>query len=743
MSWRALLTLILALTGAASLAGCPANPAGEKLHGQVKLTLLHTADIHSRLFPYGLQVNQSDSTLGLGAANSVVTVGGIARVASVIARERARSDRVLHLDGGDCFQGAPIFNFYNGEAEVRAMSTMGIDAQVIANHEFDKGALNVRTQVQKWADYPELAANYLLDDVSSAGDPELSNVLQPFTTFNLRGLKVGVIGMGNLSTISSLFEHPNRLGITPLETIDTAQAYIDLLRPLVDVVVVITHLGLGGDQEMIRGTEGIDVVLGGHNHIVLQPPQVLQDCGHSEANGQHFILLRDADGNSVKRYCNPRRVVLAHSGAFSKYVGRLDLVFSNDPADMEAPDEYRTANGFELISHQYQLFPITADLPMDRAMVEVLEPYRNGLDALVDLDLLVGYAPDGAARFGTGGGDSPLGNLVASAVWRRLGIETDFSFTNSTGIRADLVPGPITTEQMFNIFPFDNSITKMDLSGVEVQAVFDFVARKSATRGCASQVQIAGTRVVLNCNGCKRPPKACKLNDDCESGECAGGACVVKACADHIYIGATDIACSSDADCKNQQNACDLGRLDKAGKGRCLTEIDPTGSYELATSNYLAQGGSGFTVLKKNTTQLDTHVQQRDALIDWVRGGHPCGWDPNTGTSEGLPACSVDSDCGPNFACACPGNASEDAQGVCVSQGSCNGGGRCVLSQCRQGVADFYRSLCADQETAKVVASCAADRPPCRLGGEQCKYLGCVDRNLGSVADGRVMMVGK
>lgn len=761
--------LAWSLATASVLVGCPENAQPERLDGQVKLTLLHTADIHSRLFPYALQITQSDATLGLGVAGEVTTVGGAARIAHVIKKERARSDRVLHIDGGDCFQGAPVFNFFDGEAEIRALGMMGVDAQVIANHEFDKGALNARIQYQKWGSFPVLAANYLLDDPELEGSPDLENVLTPFSTFNLRGLKVGVVGMGNLSSLSSLYEKPSRLGVTPLETVDTAQAYVDLLRPLVDVVVFVTHLGLNADEEMIQHTTGIDVVLGGHNHIVLSPPKVVEDCASFEDTGQacatradcgeglecgegtcrqHFVLLKDADGERVvRRKCNPRRVVLAHSGAFAKYVGRLDLVVSNDAADI--PWRYDPlVNGFEVVSHQYQLTPIKNDVPQDRAVVEMLEPYRAGLDAVVDLDLLVGYAPDGSRRFGTGGGDSPLGNLIATAMWRRLGVETDFSLTNTTGIRADMVPGAVTVEQMFNIFPFDNSITKMQLSGVEVQEMFDFVARRSAGRGCATQVQIAGARVVLSCSGCSRQTQqACSTEGDCPTGaKCEGGTCVLKSCAEHIYIGSTDVPCTSDAECGGNLNACDIGVTDDQGRGRCRLEIDPTGSYELATSTYLAGGGSGFVVLKKNTTQLDTKIQQRDALIDWVRGGQPCGYDSAHGTKDGLLPCSVDADCGaagPGFVCACPANAEAAPDGSCVSSGACPEGGSCVLASCRQSVADFYRQTCENPETALQIASCTSSVSPCQLGGEQCKFLACIDRTLGSFSDGRVLMVGR
>ncbi len=755
--WSALL-LALACACALLLPGCPENLPPYRVRGQTRLTLLHTSDMHSRLFPYALQITQSDASLGLGSAATVSTVGGAARIAYLIGRERARSDRVLHIDGGDCFQGAPVFNFFDGEAEIRALGMMGVDAQVIANHEFDKGALNARQQYQKWGTFPVLAANYLLEDPSAPGNPQLENVLQPFTTFNLRGLKVGVIGMGNLSSLSSLYERPSRLGVTPLETVDVAQTYIDLLRPLVDIVVFVTHLGLGGDEEMIRHTTGIDVVLGGHNHIVLQPPKIVTDCNLVDDQGRNYIELRDADGNpTVRRFCHPRPVVLNHSGAFAKYVGRLDLVVSDQAEDFDFP--YDPVNGFEVVGNDFKLFPVTSDLPQDRAVTELLEPYRAELDALVDLDLLVGYAPDGSRRFGTGGGDSPLGNLISTAMWRRIGIETDFSLTNTTGIRADMVPGPVTVEQMFNIFPFDNSITKMQLSGSEVQEMFDFVARRSAGRGCSTQVQIAGARLVLNCKGCDNPVKtACGKNEHCPSNECdltdpapngtsdRPGSCVVTACADAIYIGSNEKTCSSDADCGGQLNACDLSLRDDQGRGTCLVQIDPTGSYELATSTYLAGGGSGFVVLKKNTTQLDTKIQQRDALIDWVRGGKPCGFRPEHTTDDGLRACATDADCsalGGSFSCACPENSAEAADGTCVSQGACGSGGRCVLTACRQGVADFFRQSCADAQSAIAIASCTSKVGACQLGGEQCKFLACIDRDLGSTSDARVLMVGR
>ncbi|MFO0616569.1 MAG: bifunctional metallophosphatase/5'-nucleotidase [Polyangiaceae bacterium] len=775
------------IAGVAPSSGCEEQPAPTKLSGQVHLTLMHSSDIHSRLFPYNLQIGQVDAGLGLGPVDTISNVGGVARMSYIIGRERARSGRFLHLDGGDCFQGAPVFNFYRGEAEVRALGAMGTDAMIVANHEFDTGAKNLGDQLQKWATFPVLAANYVLEDPKQPGASQLGTIFKPFTVFDVDGLRVGVIGLGNLSSLTSIFDSPNRLGITPLNTTQVTQAYIDLLRPNVDLIVAVTHLGLDHDQDLIETTTGLDVVLGGHNHIVLQPPKHVQDCSRHKdpESGSFFVEVQGAEPGKVeKRFCRPRDVILAHSGAFAKYVGRLDLVVSNNPADFS--DTYDPLNGFEVLTNDFQLFPINDTVPEDPIVKSLLEPYAQGLDVLANLDLLVGYAPDGSRRSSTAGGDSPLGNMIADAMWLRLGIQTDFSLTNTTGIRADLVPGPVTVEQMFNIFPFDNSISKMQLSGVELQQLFDFVARRSAGRGCVSQVQIAGARIVVDCS------------KDSVTDE---GTSIGRGQATGIFIGAAqdpngNVAhCTKDTDCPVHLAKCDefhsvkandpdegktfcAGLHDAAGAkipcgsetdcplsqfGQCQTEsgvcwqpIDPFGYYELATSNYLAGGGSGFRVLQRNTTQFDTKVQQRDALIDYIRAGKACGAGEK---SKELRDCSTDADCtcqegadpalcnaeAGSYVCACPEAVTENE--TCDSSGgSCAGsalGGKCVLAACRRDVAAFQRATCADAPSDGVKQSCEKSIAPCASGGEQCKFLACVDRGLGNFTDNRLRMVGQ
>jgi 5'-nucleotidase/UDP-sugar diphosphatase len=885
--------------GSAPQLVCPAGQANCQVH----LTLLHTSDIHSRLFDYDLLIEQTDANLGLGSLGEVKTVGGIARVSYLINRERARSDRVLHLDSGDIWQGAPVFNYFHGEPEVRAQAQLYPDAMVIGNHEFDDGALNVATEFMRWSDFPVLGSNYGFYDVKNPASTRMAALLKPFEVFTVQGLRVAVIGMGNLSTLGSLFNQPNGLGMVPLDTAEVAQTYVDLLRPYTDVIVMLSHLGLDADEQMVRSTTGIDIVLGGHNHIVINPPQQIRDCtvdaqqpGYVWAvdpnipydptkpppayNCSKDPSCRSADCRnpggpactspatwvpdpvqpafecsqdptckswdctkgcsdpktwvplpdpvnhpySFQRACKPRNVFIEHSGAFAKYVGRNDLVLSNDPKSVSPtgiPSDYDPNNGFEIVSNDYQVFPIDTTIPEDPVMVELLYPYKRALDFQAELDLLVGFSPTGSVRTAPQGGDSPLGNLVATAMWLRLGVQTDFSLTNTTGIRTNLNPGPVTIEEMFNIFPFNNAITKMELSGLEVEELFDYVAQYSQGRGCVSQAQIAGARVRLDCAGCSRPgaSSSCTSDNDCvggQPGSCQRGRCDVIACADQIFIGhrtctqksdcgvgfsgdcianaglaTQSCGCNQDSDCGgppctaegapcvnyNVAGTClrkSTGQLQctipgicdvpppqpgqttqpKYG-GTCSDPIAEENLYQLATSDYLAGGGSGYQVLKRNTTQQNTQIQQRDALTDYLRQGGACGTAHATDNSLiPLPSCTTDADCtntkypqllGGAYVCACAGHSHAKTGGGLSScetdPAGCSGSsGKCVLQACRDQVAAFHDDVCTDNPNR---AGCLVDLNACSIAGEECKFLSCVDSSIGNLTDNRVEMVGR
>lgn len=523
----------LALLLPAALAGCDMLPRqvdgdAPDLSGQdVRVTFLHTSDLHSRLLPYDFDPSFTDN--GLGLADGLGSYGGMGRIGYILKRERAQAGRVLHLDSGDCFQGAIIFNEYLGEAEMRLFSEVGLDAAVIGNHEFDLGAQNLADQYSAWGTFDLLAANY---DFESSDEPwatGLERMALPSAVYHLDGFKVGVIGMANISSLNSIYDQSNSLGVRVLEPADVLPREISKLESSgVDLVVVVSHMGLDDDQEMARTIPGIDMFIGGHHHVAIDPPLVVVN----EVTGQ--------------------RVPVVHSGAFAKFVGRVDLVVRDG----------------EILSFDYELFPIDATVPDDPHILDILEEYEEALEDSFNTQQVLGYACgetldpelqcEKLTRYGETGGDSMLGNFAAEAMRAFPGIETEIALTNTLGIRADIPAGDITLDDIYNSMPFDNTIATMLLSGGEVQELLDYVAYRSTERGCQSQAQVAGITFDMVCDP-----------DDPH--------------AENIVINGVPLIEDS--------------------------------VYELATNNYIANGGSGFEVLERNTTKTFTDIEIRDVVI--------------------------------------------------------------------------------------------------------------------------------
>src|SRR3954451_22813918 len=97
-----------------ALSACTVDKPQPNLVGQdIRLTIIHTSDIHSRLFPYNFVPNTFDQAYGLLPANG--PFGGVARISTLVKRIRSTANRSLWLDSGDAFQGAPVFNEFKGE----------------------------------------------------------------------------------------------------------------------------------------------------------------------------------------------------------------------------------------------------------------------------------------------------------------------------------------------------------------------------------------------------------------------------------------------------------------------------------------------------------------------------------------------------------------------------------------------------------------------------------------------------
>jgi 5'-nucleotidase len=531
-----LLPLVLSCAVPTAQSGQEPAVAGQ----DIRLTILHTSDVHSRLLPYHFEPSFTDTNvLGLPerCPDDYTTetewcefrdyeYGGIARIGAILKEERQRARRVLHLDSGDSFQGALIFNTFHGEAEMRLMTEIGLDAAVVANHEFDKGAQNLADQYGAWGGFDLLASNYDFENSDLPWATALEQMVLPSRLYDLDGLRVGVIGMANISSLNSIYDESNSMGIKVMEPEEVLPANAAILRSQgADIIIALSHMGLHEDIHHAKTIQGVDLYIGGHHHIATKPP---------------IVVTNEHTG---------KRIPVVHSGAFSKFVGRLDLVIRDG----------------EILSHAHTLRPVANykvdgeyQMARDPMVVDILEEYQESLDTQFNTSQVIGYAEKNLRRYSTTGGDSMLGNFTSEAMRFYPGVETEIALTNTLGIRADIPAGDITLDALFNSMPFDNTITTMFLSGREIQELLDFVASRSTDRGCSSQAQVAGIQFVMVCDPHDPRAEDIKING---------------------------------------------------------MPLDPEGTYELATNNYIAHGGSGFEVLERNTTQVDTGISIRDVVL--------------------------------------------------------------------------------------------------------------------------------
>jgi 5'-nucleotidase len=234
--------------------------ASAKTNGLQKITILHTNDLHSRIEPFP----KGDPEFG--------GLGGFARIHALVQKIRNEEELVLLFDAGDVFQGTPYFNYFKGEAEFKLMSKIGYDAGNIGNHEFDNGIEGIASQL-KHLNFPLLNANY---DFSGT---ELEGKIPAYKIFDKGDLRIGVFSVG--VDLDGFVEPVNRGPISYKDPVDVAAKMVQVLRDEnnCDLIVCLSHLGLrnnsGGDcdVDLARKTRGVDLIVSGHSHTLLETPE--------------------------------------------------------------------------------------------------------------------------------------------------------------------------------------------------------------------------------------------------------------------------------------------------------------------------------------------------------------------------------------------------------------------------------------------------------------------------------------
>jgi 2',3'-cyclic-nucleotide 2'-phosphodiesterase (5'-nucleotidase family) len=360
-------------------------------------------------------------------------IGGIAQLATLIDEFRGSEPNVFLFDAGDIFTGT-LAKLTQGEVSFELMNTMGYDAMAIGNHEFEYGWRVLARQKHR-VPFPVLGANlfYKNTDIHFA---------QPYSIIERNGIRVGVIGILGQDAATAL-NPPNIAGLEVRDPKSIVPEYVKLLRPDVDLIVLLTHQGktapmqtddeahpeikrdIAADIALAGVIEGIDVLLGGHADAGTEKPVIQPETG---------TLIMQTYGQGF-------------------HLGFLQLEVDVDKD--------------RVLAYEGRLVPVDSDRLEPHARVaDKLALYRNRQGEIYEV---VGYAAERLSR--RYNAESDLGNLFADIHREESGAQ--IGLYPSGGIRRDIPAGEVTVQDLLDAWPFIDEVVTVKLSGAKLLEVLE------------------------------------------------------------------------------------------------------------------------------------------------------------------------------------------------------------------------------------------------------------------------------
>ena len=202
-------------------------------------------------------------------------------------------ENVLLLDAGDAVSAGNIGVRPGGEPILTLMSDVGYDAMTLGNREFHVADALLRRKIGK-ARFPILCANMRWKE--EAGQP--LPVVPHMTRTMPNGLRVAVFGL----TVPMVTPRMAARALSAFlfdDALETGRRQVSLLRPDADVLIALTHLGKREDDRLAAACPELDLIIGGHTHVVLSAPEVVAGVPIVQAGwfGHYLGLIAlDTDG---------------------------------------------------------------------------------------------------------------------------------------------------------------------------------------------------------------------------------------------------------------------------------------------------------------------------------------------------------------------------------------------------------------------------------------------------------------
>jgi 5'-nucleotidase len=371
--------------------------------------------------------------------------GGLARLATLRKITLEESPHTLYLLAGDTLGPSVASNIFKGQQMIAGWNATGLDYAALGNHEFDFGDAVLRERMR------ESKFTWLGSNVLDRKTGKLFGDMPPFVVREFGGVKVGLFGLLTVDTKQSSSPGPD---VEFRDPCLTAKDTIKQLRKRgARTIVAITHLTIEHDKRLARCAPGIDVIIGGHEHTVLQS-------------------LSD-------------RTPIFKMGSDGRNLGRIDLNISRRTGTVDSVD--------------WEIIPVTDGVEEEPKSAAIIAEYEKKLSA--ELDLPVGRTTvELDARQETNRSrETNLGSFIADSYRKYANAEV--ALLNGGSIRSNTTygPGVFTKRDVLSILPFENPIVKIEVTGATLRAALEHgVSRVREEKEAGLFPQVSGLRFTYN-----------------------------------------------------------------------------------------------------------------------------------------------------------------------------------------------------------------------------------------------------
>jgi 5'-nucleotidase len=390
-------------------------------------------------------------------------IGGAAYLATAMKERAAGHPHVLRVGAGDMLGASPAVSaVLQDEPTIRVLNSLDLIANSPGNHEFDEGideffrlshgGCHRVTGCFEGAGFKQISANIVVD---ATGEP----LLAPYHVEHVGGVPVAFIGATHEDVPRSVVAGAVD-GLSFPDPAASVNRYVNELQAHgVRAFVVLIHSGaeprrndgrIGGPfvQTVEALDPDVDLVVSAHTHQ-----------GYTARVAGKLVTQAYSYGSA---FADIDLTIDRHSGdVVSSWAEIVNASMSGVPPD--------PGIGSIVADAQSRVAPLVSRVVGSTARTLTASQERTG--------------------------ESALGNLIADAFRWRTGAQ--IGMTNSGGIRAPLPSGPITWGQLFAVLPFGNELVSMDLSGLQLQSIFELQWTPQSDGSTRYRpLQVSGMRVI-------------------------------------------------------------------------------------------------------------------------------------------------------------------------------------------------------------------------------------------------------